>query len=162
LLATSTKPGACAPSYRWRSLTPSPRSASRSPMGKRTWPFGKWIGCATSLGNLRHRLSRDARETAAGRLRIVQSWQSKVLRAERAASRIRRPISALVHVMCPRAPIDGSPWLEGGDSNFRVVRGGSWRNEDDLIGATVRRERNINVAFDTLGFRVARKARSGG
>ena len=60
------------------------------------------------------------------------------------------------------APIDGSPWLEGGDSNFRVVRGGSWRNEDDLIGATVRRERNINVAFDTLGFRVARKARSGG
>jgi hypothetical protein len=25
-----------------------------------------------------------------------------------------------------------------------------------LIGATVRRERNINVALDTLGFRVAR------
>jgi formylglycine-generating enzyme required for sulfatase activity len=54
------------------------------------------------------------------------------------------------------APIDGSPWLHGGDPSFRVVRGGSWRNEPKLIGAAIRRERNINVGFDTLGFRVAK------
>jgi formylglycine-generating enzyme required for sulfatase activity len=54
------------------------------------------------------------------------------------------------------SPTDGSAWLEGGDPNFRVVRGGSWRNEVALIGAAVRDERNIHVAFDTLGFRVAR------
>src|SRR5262249_32865337 len=54
------------------------------------------------------------------------------------------------------APVDGAPWLEEGASNFRVVRGGSWRNEANLIGVAVRRERNINVAFDTLGFRVAK------
>jgi formylglycine-generating enzyme required for sulfatase activity len=54
------------------------------------------------------------------------------------------------------APADGSPWLEGGDPSFRVIRGGSWRNETNLIEAAVRVERNVNVAFDTLGFRVAR------
>jgi formylglycine-generating enzyme required for sulfatase activity len=54
------------------------------------------------------------------------------------------------------APTDGSAWLEGGDPSFRVVRGGSWRNETDLISAAVRVERHINVGFDTLGFRVAR------
>jgi potassium-dependent mechanosensitive channel len=74
LLVTSTKLGAFARSYRWQSLMPSPRPASRSPMGKRTSPFGKWIGCATSLGNLRRCLERDAREAAAG---LVQSWRSK-------------------------------------------------------------------------------------
>src|SRR5262249_39857772 len=71
----ATKPGAFARSYRWQSLMPSPRPASRSPMGKRTSPFGKWIGCATSLGNLRRRLSRDARETAAERPRTIRSWR---------------------------------------------------------------------------------------
>ena len=50
---------------------------------------------------------------------------------------------------------DGSAWLEGGDPSFRVIRGGSWRNETELVGASIRVKRNINVAFDTLGFRVA-------
>jgi hypothetical protein len=54
-----------------------------SPMGM-TSPFGKWIGCATSLANLRHCLSSDARETAAGRPRVIQSWRSKELRAKKA------------------------------------------------------------------------------
>jgi formylglycine-generating enzyme required for sulfatase activity len=54
------------------------------------------------------------------------------------------------------APNDGSSWLEGGDPSFRVIRGGSWRNETELIGAATRLERHVNVAFDTLGFRVAR------
>jgi formylglycine-generating enzyme required for sulfatase activity len=27
------------------------------------------------------------------------------------------------------APTDGSAWLLGGDPNYRVARGGSWRNE---------------------------------
>ena len=54
------------------------------------------------------------------------------------------------------APTDGSAWLRGGDPNFRVARGGSWRNESELVRAAVRVKRNINVRFDTLGFRVAR------
>ena len=29
------------------------------------------------------------------------------------------------------APADGSAWLRGGDTSYRVVRGGSWRNESD-------------------------------
>ena len=54
------------------------------------------------------------------------------------------------------APLDGSAWLGGGDPSYRVVRGGSWRNESELVRAAVRDKRNINVRFDTLGFRVAR------
>jgi formylglycine-generating enzyme required for sulfatase activity len=35
------------------------------------------------------------------------------------------------------APTDGSAWLRGGDPSFRVVRGGSWRNESELVRAAV-------------------------
>jgi Sulfatase-modifying factor enzyme 1 len=54
------------------------------------------------------------------------------------------------------APTDGSAWLRGGDSSYRVIRGGSWRNDTGFIRAAVRVKRTINVQFDTLGFRVAR------
>jgi formylglycine-generating enzyme required for sulfatase activity len=54
------------------------------------------------------------------------------------------------------APTDGSAWLRGADPSFRIVRGGSWRNESELVRAAVRFRRNVNVRFDTLGFRVAR------
>jgi formylglycine-generating enzyme required for sulfatase activity len=53
------------------------------------------------------------------------------------------------------APNDGSAWASG-DPDYRVVRGGSWRNETTVIRAAVRDKRNIHVRFDTLGFRVAR------
>ena len=54
------------------------------------------------------------------------------------------------------APTDGSAWLRDGDPSYRVVRGGAWRNETQHVRAAVRFPRNINVQFDTLGFRVAR------
>jgi formylglycine-generating enzyme required for sulfatase activity len=54
------------------------------------------------------------------------------------------------------APTDGAAWLRDGDPGYRVVRSGSWRNESDHVRAATRRKRNINVRFDTLGFRVAR------
>jgi formylglycine-generating enzyme required for sulfatase activity len=52
------------------------------------------------------------------------------------------------------APKDGSAWTSG-DPNYRIVRGGSWRNDTSIVRAAVRDKRNIHVAFDTLGFRVA-------
>ena len=57
------------------------------------------------------------------------------------------------------APTDGSAWLLGGDPSYRVVRGGSWRNESERVRAAVRVKRNVHVRFDTLGFRVARTLR---
>jgi formylglycine-generating enzyme required for sulfatase activity len=60
------------------------------------------------------------------------------------------------HDKYDRAPGDGSAWFQGGDPDYRVIRGGSWRNERELVRAAVRFKRNINVRFDTLGFRVAR------
>ena len=54
------------------------------------------------------------------------------------------------------APTDGSAWQQAGEPSYRVVRGGSWRNENEHVRSAVRFRRNINVRFDTLGFRVAR------
>jgi formylglycine-generating enzyme required for sulfatase activity len=54
------------------------------------------------------------------------------------------------------APTDGSAWVRDGDPSFRVARGGSWRNESELVRAAVRVKRHSHVQFDTLGFRVAR------
>ena len=53
------------------------------------------------------------------------------------------------------APADGSAWL-GSDPDYRIVRGGSWRNETEVVRAAARVRRNVHVRFDTLGFRVAR------
>jgi formylglycine-generating enzyme required for sulfatase activity len=53
------------------------------------------------------------------------------------------------------APKDGSAWTSG-DPDYRFARGGSWRNDTSYLRAAAREERNINVRFDTLGFRVAR------
>jgi len=57
------------------------------------------------------------------------------------------------------APTDGSAWLDGADPEFRVARGGSWRNESELVRATFRVKRIKYVRFDTLGLRVARTIR---
>ena len=54
------------------------------------------------------------------------------------------------------APTDASAWLGGSDPDYRVVRGGSWRNESELVRTATRFRRNINVRFDTLGVRIAR------
>jgi formylglycine-generating enzyme required for sulfatase activity len=54
------------------------------------------------------------------------------------------------------APRDGSAWLKDGNPNYRVIRGGSWHNESELIRVAARFQRNHLVRFDTLGFRVAR------
>jgi len=48
------------------------------------------------------------------------------------------------------APSDGSAWLGDGDPSYRVVRGGSLRNDTELIRAAVRLRRNIHVRFVTL------------
>jgi formylglycine-generating enzyme required for sulfatase activity len=53
------------------------------------------------------------------------------------------------------APDDGSAWI-GDEPDYRVIRGGSWHNESELIRAALRFERNRHVQFDTLGFRIAR------
>jgi formylglycine-generating enzyme required for sulfatase activity len=57
------------------------------------------------------------------------------------------------------APADGSAWLQGGDATYRVIRGGSWHNETELLRAASRFKRHRKVQFDTLGFRVARTMR---
>lgn len=54
------------------------------------------------------------------------------------------------------APKDGSAWLTGGDSTRRVVRGGSWVDNDYYCRVSYRDWGNAGSRDDTVGFRVAR------
>jgi formylglycine-generating enzyme required for sulfatase activity/predicted Ser/Thr protein kinase len=57
------------------------------------------------------------------------------------------------------APTDGSAWLDGGDSRYRVGRGGSWGNDAGLC-RSARRDKNEPTLRDTFtGFRVVSAAR---
>jgi eukaryotic-like serine/threonine-protein kinase len=56
------------------------------------------------------------------------------------------------------APSDGSAWIEGGDTRFRILRGGSWNMGPGLLTSTFRNH-ILSKAVTRLsfyGFRVAR------
>jgi formylglycine-generating enzyme required for sulfatase activity len=54
------------------------------------------------------------------------------------------------------APTDGSAWIEGGDCNNRVVRGGSWGRRPAGIRSAARAWYSSGGRLNELGFRVAR------
>jgi formylglycine-generating enzyme required for sulfatase activity len=54
------------------------------------------------------------------------------------------------------APVDGSAWLQGGDENPRVVRGGSWGNMPPSLRAASRRVGSSVYRGNDVGFRLAR------
>lgn len=51
---------------------------------------------------------------------------------------------------------NGTAKLQSGDPTYRVIRGGSWHNETELVRPAIRFKRHSKVQFDTLGFRVGR------
>jgi formylglycine-generating enzyme required for sulfatase activity len=54
------------------------------------------------------------------------------------------------------APADGSAWLEGGDQDRRVVRGGSWVSLDLICRVSIRYFSDADYRFNFIGFRLAR------
>jgi formylglycine-generating enzyme required for sulfatase activity len=54
------------------------------------------------------------------------------------------------------APADGSAWLEGGNADYRVVRGGSWDVYPDYLRSAVRSRGTAINRNNDLGFRVGR------
>ena len=54
------------------------------------------------------------------------------------------------------APVDGSPWLNGGDSSLRVVRGGSWGNSPRRLRSASRGGFIASARYNAIGFRLAR------
>ncbi len=53
------------------------------------------------------------------------------------------------------APNDGSAWLEGGDKDSRMVRGGSWFNDDDFCRVSYRFNFIAALRNFIIGFRLA-------
>ena len=54
------------------------------------------------------------------------------------------------------APSDGTAWTRGGDCGRRVVRGGSWYNDDVSLRASARGRYRVGDRSYIAGFRVAR------
>jgi formylglycine-generating enzyme required for sulfatase activity len=52
------------------------------------------------------------------------------------------------------APADGSAWLSGGDTTKRVMRGGSWFNDDRQLRSAQRSGRPPGLRVNTVGFRL--------
>ena len=52
------------------------------------------------------------------------------------------------------APIDGNAWIEEGDSNFRVYRGGSWSSFPRFCRSAYRNRFAPGSRNDSIGFRV--------
>ena len=52
------------------------------------------------------------------------------------------------------APADGSPWLEGGERKWRVVRGGTFYAPFTSMNATTRLEQHPDSPSRTVGLRV--------
>ena len=57
------------------------------------------------------------------------------------------------------APTDGTAWVEGGDQNNRVRRGGSWLEAGERLRCATREFSPPETAVDTIGFRVVTVAR---
>lgn len=53
------------------------------------------------------------------------------------------------------APADGSAWTEGGDCSYRIVRGGHWAHDQDLMYSRLRRWNPANEGDRYTGFRLA-------
>jgi formylglycine-generating enzyme required for sulfatase activity len=58
------------------------------------------------------------------------------------------------------APADGSAWLSGGDSNYRVDRGGSWDFHGDALRSAYRFKAKPDVRVSNSGLRVVAVSRS--
>ena len=52
------------------------------------------------------------------------------------------------------APTDGSAWIEGGDSTYRVLRGGSWFTDPSYCRSASRNLNFPDYRHDVNGFRV--------
>jgi formylglycine-generating enzyme required for sulfatase activity len=53
------------------------------------------------------------------------------------------------------APVDGSAWVNGGDSSLRVLRGGSWYNYPLWCRSAVRNfYSSVEMGGSDLGFRL--------
>ena len=53
------------------------------------------------------------------------------------------------------APVKGEAWLDGGECDRRVLRGGSWFNKPKYLHSAYRGSNKVNYRGNNLGFRVA-------
>lgn len=111
-----------------------------------------YLGRVVSPGAYgRGSLGCDRRETTAvGELENANSWGLSDLHGN-----VREWCQDVWHPNYRGAPEDGSAWLEGGDPEQRVVRGGSWNGGPYKCRSAYRGKFAAEAGFYDLGLRVA-------
>ena len=66
-----------------------------------------------------------------------------------------------VHMTYDGAPADGSAWIEGGNCESRIIRGGSWANNPPDMRVAERNWIVRDLRFNAVGFRVGRTFSAG-
>jgi formylglycine-generating enzyme required for sulfatase activity len=65
-------------------------------------------------------------------------------------------VQDVLHDNYDGAPLDGSPWDEGGDQARRILRGGSWLYNPRYLRSALRNGFSAALSNDIVGFRVVR------
>jgi formylglycine-generating enzyme required for sulfatase activity len=93
----------------------------------------------------------DGRRTAP-----VGSFQPNALGLYDMVGNVYEWVEDCVHSNYDGAPTDGSAWIEGGNCNGRVVRGGAWNYSPDFLRSAFRDGYYADYRSGLLGFRVGR------
>ena len=93
----------------------------------------------------------DARQTAP-----VGSFKPNAFGLYDMVGNVYEWVEDCVHNNYDGAPTDGSAWIEGGDCNNHIDRGGSWNFSPDSVRSAPRDSSGTGQRIDNLGFRVGR------
>jgi formylglycine-generating enzyme required for sulfatase activity len=93
----------------------------------------------------------DARQTAP-----VGSYKPNAFGLYDMVGNVYEWVEDCVHYDYDDAPTDGSAWIEGGDCNNHMDRGGSWNFSPDVLRSAARDSSGTGQRIDNLGFRVGR------
>ena len=66
-----------------------------------------------------------------------------------------QPIGKAMEDVLSRAPTDGTAWLYGEGSSYRVIRGGGWNSDPVYCRSAFRDGNGPGYRWYTLGFRPA-------
>ena len=99
------------------------------------------------------------RESGYGKTVEVGHYPANLLGLQEMHGNVLEWCEDVWHETYEGSPTDGSVWLEGGDQDRRVLRGGSWCLNSRSLRSAYRYRSFANNWYDDVGFRVARTIR---
>jgi formylglycine-generating enzyme required for sulfatase activity len=130
----------------YRLLTEATRAGTQT-----AYPWGGRIGKNNANCDGCGSKWADARQTAP-----VGSFKPNAFGLYDMVGNVYQWVADCVHHNYDGAPTDGSAWIEGGDCNNHMDRGGSWDFSPDVLRSALRDSSGTGQRIANLGFRVGR------